>query len=320
MGCLVCAVATGMVVGVAAGMRHLVIMAAGGSARGSGELEWKWDERSPKCAHAARPPRVAELPRHQLTFFVVVVSATRPNGADYALPLLTKLANQPLKAGTWTINLLDVDPPDRKRPSTWFERLPPATHVLTSSPEPLNVTLDPKQDKLKDSPERIAWRAKEARDMRDALIHGAESGAKFVVVLEDDIDVVPNLFPRLVSLASVVGPPWLGWSLIRTKLDGTTYHHGEAFAFEACTQAMLYRVGPALTGLIASFNASWKELPADWIIRDHQRRTGALFRAAVPSLVDHVGVVSTLDIKNKRVRASKTRVSFCGAVDFSLRL
>ena len=282
------------------------------------------------------PLPLADTPIDQLTFFVVVVSATRQS-VDYAAPLLNQLVAQTPAATfanassnsseslVWSVNLLDVDPPEKRRPHSWFANLPPAVTVLRPSQDPLNVSLDPKLDKLGDDPSRIAWRAKESRDMRDALIYGAESGAKFVVVLEDDVVVTSEFYKRLVHIALTAESPWLGWSLIRTGQDAAIrYFHGQEMRYEACTQGMLYRAGPLLDDLIASFGEWWRELPADWIIREHQRRRSAVLRAAVPSLVDHVGVVSTLDAKNNGTQAPlpppggrAPRVKLCAAYDFA---
>ena len=77
---------------------------------------------------------------------------------------------------------------------------------------------------------------------------------------------------------------------------------------------MVYRNGPGLVSLILAFEELWREFPADWIIREFQSRTGALIRAAAPSLVKHVGTVSTLGQKNEGPALAK--ISSCETLKF----
>lgn len=236
-------------------------------------------------------------------YMIVVISRTRAHSVDYVSDLLRSLRAQDPNGSRARIVLFDTDQDGSRRSASWFASLARDTVVTRPSFEPLDLVLDRRRDKHRDAPERIRWRAKSARDMRDVLMYGAASEFRHVVVLEDDVRVASDfldVLDRLVQEADARSVPWLAWTLMNAKdFDhGRTYAHGDHYTFEACTQGMLYNNDASFSHLIEHFSKVWRDDPTDWIIRDFQRATGAVIYVALPNIVQHVGTVSTLHAKN----------------------
>lgn len=237
-------------------------------------------------------------------FLILVISGTRSKGVDYASNLVRSIRDQDPDGVRARLVLFDTDPVDARRPASWFAALPPATLVAHPSSEPLDLLLDRARDKYHDTPERIRWRAKSSRNMRDALVYGSRSGFRHVVVLEDDVRVSSSFLDGLDRLVRADdSSTWLAWTLMNpADFDhGRVYAHGDPYMFEACTQGMLYNndgdYNSSFAGLIDHFSRVWRDDPTDFIIRDFQRSTSAVVYVALPNLVQHVGAVSTLGSK-----------------------
>jgi len=138
-----------------------------------------------------------------------------------------------------------------------------------------------------------------------------QGGWPYAIVLQDDVQLSSQFFPRVRAMlrtsesgsASVPTAPssaWAAWVLFHAEEfdHGRIYADGAPYHFEACGQAILYRTSK-LGGLIEHVSRQWRHDPDDWQLRDYQRASGALVRVAVPSLVQHIGQVSSLAAKQK---------------------
>jgi hypothetical protein len=96
----------------------------------------------------------------------IVVSASRPNGTDYASPLLASILSGFRSAGGGKIRVLlyDADLPTKRRPPSFFAALPSEVEIHRAPAEALaelaSVNDDPRLDKHHDPADRIRWRTK----------------------------------------------------------------------------------------------------------------------------------------------------------------
>ena len=231
-------------------------------------------------------------------YAVYVVSSDRPQGEAYVLNVLNKLRREDPLATKAKITLFNVGAPGK----AWFGGLPPNVDVVQGSHDPVGVNLDPALDKHRDTPEHILWRANSARDMRDVLRLGMYSGSPFVVVLEDDVDVAPEFLRRLDAMVrSTAQERWLLWVLFHTEaFSARRFHHGEQFPYSGCTQGLMYRAAQ-MRGLVAYMDQHWREDPSDFLVSFYLGlNTHHYVRVAVPSVVQHLGVRSTLIGEKRR--------------------
>jgi len=214
----------------------------------------------------------------------IVVTASRPNGTDYSAALLThllsafRLTDPSGGHGKLKVLLYDADPPEKRRPASYFASLPSAVEVHHASAAQLaelaSVNDNPTFDKHHDPPARIRWRAKGSFDLLRVLelahTH-ASLGWPYAVLLQDDVQLSSRFFPRLREIlatpplaSSSLHPPsrstWLAWALFHAAAfdHGKRYTHGAAYDFEACDQAVLYQTNQ-MAGLIDYVSNHWRQ-------------------------------------------------------------
>jgi hypothetical protein len=134
-----------------------------------------------------------------------------------------------------------------------------------------------------------------------SLAHAQSSlGWPYAIVFQDDVQLSSSFFPRLAHMLRSPTPPspWLAWVLFHAATfdHGRQYADGSAYKFEACGQAIMYRTD-ALTPFIQHVRNGWRHDPDDWQLRDFQRASNAVVRVAQPSMVQHIGRVSSLASK-----------------------
>jgi len=249
----------------------------------------------------------------------IVSSVTRPNGTDYVSLLLASIiaghaASSPPLDSRLRVLLYDADPPERRRPASWFAALPPGVEVrrppASALAELAAVNTDPRKDKHHDPSDRIQWRTKGAHDLLSVLElaqQEGEQGWPYAILLQEDVQLSSTFFPKLRKILAAAPPaaaspaaPWVAWALFHAEAfdHGRIYADGAPYDFEACDQALLYNT-KEMGGIVDYVKRNWRYDPSDWQLRDYQRASGALVRVAVPSLVQHIGQVSSLAAKQK---------------------
>ena len=133
----------------------------------------------------AAPDAPAPAPAHpDDPLLFIVISATRPNGTDYATPLLREIfaafaAASPSSESKLRVLLYDADLPSARRPAAWFDALPGGVEVRRAPKEALaqlaSVNTDPRRDKHHDPAPRIAWRTKGAKVSSQSHSHTAHT-------------------------------------------------------------------------------------------------------------------------------------------------
>ena len=137
-------------------------------------------------------------------------------------------------------------------------------------------------------------------------------GWPYAIVLQDDVRLSSAFFGRLrgmlASAAALPGsvpkaggqPPkaWLAWSLFHAASfdHGKEYADGAPYDYEACGQATMFQTNQ-MAGFVQYVANNWRTDPDDWQLRDYQRKAKALVRVAQPSIVQHIGRVSSLALK-----------------------
>lgn len=236
----------------------------------------------------------------------IVISASRPLGIDYASALLHSIVQSGERAGfRLRVLLYDADPPAMRRAPSWFDALPASVEVHRASSDALaelaTVDVSTTRDRHHDPMSRILWRTKGAKDLHCVLklAHTQSAlGWKHVVVLQDDVQLSSTFFDRIKRIVTMPPVPWLAWALFHAAVfdHGREYDDGATYAFEACGQAIMYQTSE-MDGFVDYVARNWRSDPDDWQLRDYQRQTNALVRVAQPSLVQHIGSVSSLASK-----------------------
>lgn len=212
---------------------------------------------------------------------LVVVLTVQRDGVDYLTPLLTQLQSQPKSI----VGRLVVHSTDGHFQSDSIEVLQPGSAL---------GSFDPARDKHRDSVERIRWRAKHTLDTARTFEFAWENRVEWpcVLVLEDDAKLSSVDFaPGIDSILNSPFPPTqLAWVLHTS--ENHTYRHGDVFPFGAGMVGMLYR-SDRLRDVAAVLRAHHLEDPVDWLISYYLRDHDMYTRIAVPSIVQHMGVVSS---------------------------
>lgn len=278
-----------------------------------------WVYSVTRVTRDAEMVQVSSIP--SVPLLVVVASASRPGGKDYVSVLLHSIAEQSREFPAFHIHLVmfDADLSPHRRSPAWFDSLPREVEVVHASDAVMDlmatVNLDPTKDKHHDPAPRIRWRTKGAYDLLQVLSLAHSYYAKgwpYAVILQDDVQLSSQFFPRIYEMVhSQPQVLWLAWALFHAAAfdHGRVYRHGDVYRFEACDQALLYRTAD-MAGLIDYVRAHWREDPSDWQLRDYQRKSNAVIRVAQPSIVQHIGAVSSLASKSNGV------ASGCWAPDF----
>ncbi len=241
----------------------------------------------------------------------IVVSTQRPQGVDYASELLRSIYDgfalyDPPIGSRLRVILFDADLPEHRREDSWFAALPTGLEVFRATADALaelaTVNDDPRFDKHHDPVQRIRRRTKGAKDLSSVMSLAYEQsvfGWPYAIVLQDDVQLSSRFFARLYQILSApVSEQWLAWVLFHAEAfdHGRRYADGAAYDYEACDQALLYRTAE-MGSLVEYIDSNWRHDPSDWQLRDYQRKSGALLRVAQPSMVQHIGTVSSLSLK-----------------------
>ena len=239
-----------------------------------------WIVFTPRCGPMQQQPThraveasvVAVAPPAE--FLVIVLSAERPGGVDYATSLVRQLAGVDARVVVWG-----------------------REQMFASDPDYSTLDADPARDKHHDPVERIRWRARASLDYASVFEYVSRQAETYVVMLEDDVTLGREWMKRVRDMAHT-DVVWWAWALFHAEEfdQGRVYGHGDVYQYEACQQAMMYRVSQ-LAPLAAFFRQRWRVDPNDWILRDYFRDRGSVVRVAVPSVVQHVGRVSTFGEK-----------------------
>lgn len=260
-------------------------------------------------------------------YVFIVMSSARPKGPDYASDLIRQIfAQSPEPQSRARVILFDADPAEKRRPDEWFNSLPHSVEVrhapaatVTLMASLNSTTTDKNAEAPPPSSPRTAWRTKSALDLHSVLsIAHAQSriGFAHAIVLQDDVQLAHDFFESLDRLVAQPLPTsrrkqaWLAWTLFHARaFEGKKrYSHGAPYDFEACPLGLLYQTAQ-LGGLIDYIRLHWREESDDLLIRGYQRTSRALIRVAIPSLVQHVGLVSAALGDNKAAATSTADAS-----------
>jgi hypothetical protein len=262
-----------------------------------------------------RPPHAQRVPKVDTEgkkCSVYVISASRPFNVDYSSNLILKLlhANQKFNISLkLQIYLFDSDFPTRR---IHLNEL--AVPIIRGkNGNSMLEGLDESRDKYHDSMSRLRWRVKEVFDYLTVLNHSFMLSRKFpnVVILEDDVDISAD-FPNRVHKMITHKSEWFAWMLLNTNAHHRV-EHGQPITFDACTQGLIFKA-TQLEPLIDYMSQHILDGPIDFLLRDFFKSSRSAILVAQPSVVQHIGIVSTLETKN--VFEPKPEIRFCKAVDW----